>query len=128
MTGAPPAPPSSLILTRVCDGAAAPEASQVMRQFPPRPRPGAWPATGLAREQVSGLLLADPLPAGQLRRRSGSAPRAWNGCWTGWSASQALPGRNAGRRPEQKEPPGGGTWCRAFPAADTGTAWAACCC
>jgi len=71
-------PVPSLILTRVCDGAAAPEASQVMRQFPPRPRPGAWPTTGLDWEQVSGLLLADPFPLdsyGAQRQRAASLRR-----------------------------------------------------
>jgi site-specific recombinase XerD len=86
MTGAPPAPAPSLILTRVCDGAAAPEASQVMRQFPPRPRPGAWPGTGLDREQVSGLLLADPFPLdsyGAQRQRAASLKRVLD-----WLVSQ----------------------------------------
>ena len=100
MTGAPPAPALSLILTRVCDGAAAPEASQVMRQFPPRPRPGLWPATGLDREQVSGLLLADPFPLdsyGAQRQRAASLKRVldWLGSQPGaawqdrWTASGA---------------------------------------
>ena len=78
MSGAPSVPAPSLILTRVCDGAAAPEASQVMRQFPPRPGPGAWPATGLDRGQVSGLLLADPFPLasyGAQRQRAASLKR-----------------------------------------------------
>jgi hypothetical protein len=78
VSGAPPVPVPSLILTRVCDGAAAPEASQVMRQFPPRPRPGAWPGTRLDREQVSGLLLAGPFPLdsyGAQRQRAASLRR-----------------------------------------------------
>jgi hypothetical protein len=62
VSGAPPAPPPWLTLTRVCDGVVVPEASQLIRQFPPRPCPGLWPATALDREQVSGLLLADPFP------------------------------------------------------------------
>ncbi|MGD0607280.1 MAG: site-specific integrase [Streptosporangiaceae bacterium] len=100
MSGAPSVPAPSLILTRVCDGAAAPEASQVMRQFPPRPRPGAWPATGLDREQVSGLLLADPFPLdsyGAQRQRAASLKRVldWLGSQPGatwqerWTAAGA---------------------------------------
>ena len=119
-------PVPSLILTRVCDGAAAPEASEVMRQFPPRPRPGAWPTTGLDWEQVSGLLLADPFALdsyGAQRQRAASLRRVLD-----WLDSQpGAPGRNAGRRRARREPPGGGTWCRAFLTADTGQP-AGCCC
>lgn len=50
----------SLLFTRVPPGPAAPEGAQVMRQFPPRPRPDRWPGTVLDREQASALLLAPP--------------------------------------------------------------------
>ncbi len=119
MSGAPPAPAPSLILTRVCDGAAAPEASQVMRQFPPRPRPGAWPATGLDREQVSGLLLADPFlldSYGAQRQRAAS--RAAEASRSA-AADLSSTGRTGSRSRVR--------WSIRFPAADTGQP-AGCCC
>ena len=104
MTGAPPAPAPSLILTRVCDGAAAPEASQVMRQFPPRPRPGAWPATGLDREQVSGAA-GGPFPldsSAAQRQRAASLKRVldWLGSQPGATWQERWIGvRSRGYRP-----------------------------
>ena len=73
MTGSDPA--GSLVLTRLPGRATAPDAAQVMRQFPPRPAASGWPATRQSREQVLTRLLAPPFtldnPAGQAQRRRG---------------------------------------------------------
>ena len=71
--GAPAGLASSFLFTRVPPGPAAPEGAQVMRQFPPRPRPGRWPGTVLDREQASALLLAPPF---RLESRGGQRQRS----------------------------------------------------
>ena len=63
----------SLLFTRVPPGPAAPEGAQVMRQFPPRPRPDSCPAAILDREQASALLLAPPF---RLESRGGQRQRS----------------------------------------------------
>ena len=70
---APPAGASSVLFTRVPPGPAAPEGAQVMRQFPPRPRPGRWPGTMLDREQASAMLLAPPF---RMESRGGRRQRS----------------------------------------------------
>ncbi len=73
---------------KVSRRATAPDAAQVMRQFPPRPASSGWPATRHSREQVLARLLAPPFalgnPAGQAQRRRGLTKMlAWLGSQPG---------------------------------------------
>jgi len=100
---------SSFLFTRVLPGPAAPEGAQVMRQFPPRPRPDRWPGTALDREQVSALLLASPFclenRAGQRQRSrsleqvldwlEGQPGATWQERWTACGAEGAAAWRDS---------------------------------
>jgi hypothetical protein len=93
----------SFLFTRVPPGPAAPEGAQVMRQFPPRPRPDRWPGTVLEREQASALLLAPPFRLengnGQRQRSrslgqvldwlAGQPGATWQERWAASGAGQA---------------------------------------
>ena len=63
---------SSSLFTRVCPGPSAPDGALVMRQFPPRERPGWWPGTAVGREEARALLTA---PSFRLGSRGGQQQR-----------------------------------------------------
>jgi len=69
--------PAASALMTVSGRAAAPDAAQAMRLFPPRPAEDGWPATTQSRGQVLIRLLAPPFalanPAGQAQRQRGLA-------------------------------------------------------
>jgi Phage integrase family len=101
------APAGSPVLMKVSRRATAPDAGQVLRQFPPRPAGSGWPATRQSREQVLARLLAPPFaldnPAGQAQRRRGltrmldwlgSQPgQTWQDRWIVSGAEGASPWR-----------------------------------
>jgi hypothetical protein len=100
---------SSFLFTRVPPGPAAPEGAQVLRQFPPQPRPDRWPRTALDRAQASALLLAPPFRlesrAGQRQRSrsleqvldwlEGQPGATWQERWTASGAEDAAAWRDS---------------------------------
>ena len=120
---------SSSLFTRVCPGPSAPDGAQVMRQFPPRERPGWWPGTAVGREEARALLTAPPFRLGsrggqQQRGRILGQVLDWLGGQPGgtwqerWAASGAGQAGAAGAR----SPPGGFPRRAGHPPAAPGAA------